>query len=90
MRRYLQCALSAVGAEMFHVRRQRSPRDGQVIAVEVKATAAPSPADARHLEWLHERLDSRLAAGLLVHTGPRVFRLTERILAVPIASLWSS
>jgi hypothetical protein len=60
-----------------------------VIAVEVKATAAPSPADARHLEWLRERLGSTLAAGLLVHTGPRVFPLAERIVAVPIASLWS-
>ena len=64
-------------------------RDGQVIAVEIKATAAPSAADARHLEWLHERLGSRLSVGLLIHTGPRSFRLTERILAVPVASLWS-
>lgn len=65
-------------------------RDGQVIAIEVKATAAPSRDDGRHLEWLHERLGARLTIGLLVHIGPRVFRLTERILAVPVASLWSS
>jgi len=64
-------------------------KDGRVIAVEVKATAAPSLADARHLEWLYERLDSKLAAALLVHTGPQAFRLTERILAVPIGSLWT-
>jgi predicted AAA+ superfamily ATPase len=94
-----ECALSAVGADMFHLRDTNGrreidliieARDGQVIAVEVKATAAPSAADARHLEWLSERLGPRLASGLLVHTGPRIFRLSERILAVPIASLWSS
>jgi hypothetical protein len=94
-----ECAVSVVGADMFHLRDANGrheidllieARDGQLIAVEIKATSAPSAADARHLEWLHERLGSRLAAGLLVHTGPRFFRMTERILAVPIASLWSS
>jgi hypothetical protein len=94
-----ECAVSVVGADMFHLRDANGrheidllieTRDGQLIAVEIKATSAPSAADARHLEWLHERLDSRLAAGLLVHTGPRFFRIAERILAVPIASLWSS
>jgi uncharacterized protein len=93
-----ECAVSIVGADLFHLRDANGrreidllieARDGRVIAVEVKATSAPSPADARHLEWLHERLGSRLALGLLVHTGPRLFRLTERILAVPIATLWS-
>jgi uncharacterized protein len=64
-------------------------RDGQITAVEIKATAAPSRADARHLEWLRERLGTRLTLGLVVHTGPRVFGLAERVIAVPIASLWS-
>jgi predicted AAA+ superfamily ATPase len=94
-----ECAISIVGADLHHLRDANGrreidllveTRDGQIIAVEVKATAAPSRADARHLEWRHERLGARLTAGLLVHTGPRVFRLTERILAVPIACLWSS
>ena len=65
-------------------------RDGQIIAFEVKATAAPIREDGRHPEWPHERLGARLAIGLLAHTGPRVFRLTERVLAVPVASLWPS
>ena len=94
-----ECAISVVGADMFHLRDANGrheidllieARDGQIVAIEVKATAAPSLVDARHLEWLRERLGARLAMGLLVHTGPRVFALTERIVAVPIASLWSS
>ena len=94
-----ECAISTVGADMYHLRDANGrreidllieARDGQIIAIEVKATAAPSRDDGRHLEWLHERLGARLTIGLLVHTGPRVFRLTERILAVPLASLWSS
>lgn len=94
-----ECALSVVGADLYHLRDAGGrheidllieARDGQVIAVEVKATAAPSRADARHLTWLRDQLGSRLALGLLVHTGPRVFRLTEDVLAVPLASLWST
>jgi hypothetical protein len=29
---------------------------GDIIAIEIKATAAPSGQDARHLEWLHAEL----------------------------------
>ncbi|MCU7730749.1 DUF4143 domain-containing protein [Actinoplanes sp. KI2] len=88
-----------VGADMYHLRDANGrrgidllieARDGQIIAIEVKATAAPSREDVRHLEWLHERLGARPAIGLLMHSGPRIFRMAERILAVPIASLWSS
>ncbi|WP_322770078.1 ATP-binding protein [Frankia sp. Cr1] len=94
-----ECALSVVGADLYHLRDANGrreidllleARDGQVIAIEVKASAAPSHTDARHLEWLAAEIGPRFTLGLLVHTGPRVFQLTERILAVPAASLWSS
>lgn len=61
---------------------------GDVIALEIKATAAPTPADARHLEWLRDRLGDRFRAGAVLHTGPRPFRLGDRIFALPICSLW--
>jgi hypothetical protein len=48
----------------------------------------PSRADARHLEWCAERLGPAFATGLVIHTGPRTIRLTDRIIAVPIAALW--
>jgi len=92
-----ECAASVVGADLFHVRDANGrhevdllveARDGSVIAIEIKATAAPSSADARHLEWFKDRLGPAFAAGLVVHTGPRVFRLAERITAVPISLLW--
>jgi predicted AAA+ superfamily ATPase len=60
----------------------------RVVALEVKASAAPSAQDARHLAWLREQLGERLLAGVVLHTGPHVYRLGERILAAPIASLW--
>lgn len=94
-----ECALSVVGADMYHLRDANGrreidllleARDGQVIAIEVKASAAPSRTDARHLEWLRSQLGLRFSVGLLVHTGPRVFQIAERVFAVPAAGLWST
>lgn len=60
-----------------------------MIAFEVKASAAPNRSDAAHLEWLRDRLGERFVAGVLLHTGPSVFTLCDRIAATPIASLWT-
>ncbi len=62
---------------------------GDVIALEIKATAAPRSSDVRHLAWLRDRLGPRFLAGAVLHTGPRPFALGERILALPICSLWT-
>ncbi|MGH2902893.1 MAG: ATP-binding protein, partial [Solirubrobacteraceae bacterium] len=61
---------------------------GDVVAIEVKSSAAPQRGDARHLEWLRDELGERFLAGAVLHTGPRPFRLAERIFALPICSLW--
>jgi hypothetical protein len=54
----------------------------------VKAHAAPSSHDARHLCWLRDEIGDRFVAGLVLHTGPRPFALGDRITALPICSLW--
>jgi predicted AAA+ superfamily ATPase len=61
---------------------------GDVVAIEVKATAAPTPDDARHLVWLRDTLEERFLGGAVLHTGPRKYRLADRIHAVPICALW--
>ena len=60
----------------------------RVVAFEVKASASPSRSDAAHLGWLRDRLDDRFVAGAVLHTGPAVYALGDRIAAIPIASLW--
>jgi predicted AAA+ superfamily ATPase len=60
-----------------------------VVAIEIKSTAAPRSADAAHLSWLRDRIGPAFLCGVVFHTGPRVFVLSDRIAAVPIASLWS-
>ena len=61
----------------------------RVVGVEVKADAAPDTTDAKHLAWLRDELGDRFLAGVVLHTGPRAYRLGERITAAPLASLWA-
>jgi uncharacterized protein len=61
---------------------------GQIIAIEIKSSAAPSAHDARHLTWLRDQLGEQFCAGIVFHTGPRSFVLGERITALPISCLW--
>lgn len=62
---------------------------GRVAGIEVKAAAAPSRSDARHLEWLRDELGERFIAGVVLHTGPRTFGLADRIIAAPISTIWA-
>jgi len=61
----------------------------RVVGIEIKATAAPNAADAKHLRWLKAELGERLVAGLVLHTGPGLYELADGILAAPISTLWS-
>lgn len=61
---------------------------GAVVAIEIKATSTPSEHDARHLEWMRDRLGEQFVCGVVFHSGVRSFVLSERIQALPIASIW--
>ncbi|HEV7758287.1 MAG TPA: DUF4143 domain-containing protein, partial [Acidimicrobiales bacterium] len=60
-----------------------------VVAIEVKADAAPRPDAAKHLRWLQDRLEDRFTAGIILHTGPRSYEIDDRIIAAPISTLWA-
>jgi hypothetical protein len=59
-----------------------------VLGLEVKASAAPTVEDARHLAWLRDALGDAFVAGAVQHTGPRAFSLGDRLQALPIACVW--
>ncbi len=61
----------------------------RVIGIEVKAASAPDSSAAAHLTWLRDRLGERFVAGIVLHTGPATFHLGDRIVAVPISTLWA-
>jgi uncharacterized protein len=92
-----EVALSSFRPRLYHLRSRDGAHEvdliaelsaGDVVAIEIKSAAAPKRSDARHLEWLRDQLGERFLAGAVLHTGPRPFRLSERIFALPIAMLW--
>lgn len=64
-------------------------QSGEIVAIEVKASASVRPADWRTIERLRERRSDRFAAGVVLYTGRRTLPLAERIWAVPTSGLWS-
>jgi predicted AAA+ superfamily ATPase len=89
--------LSAYPPRLYHLRDKEGRHEvdlvaelsgGRVLAIEIKSTAAPNRSDARHLEWLRCALGERFLAGAVLHTGPGLFSLGERISAIPIAAIW--
>jgi predicted AAA+ superfamily ATPase len=93
-----ECAISEYSPHLFHVRDANGRHevdvliecaDGRVIGIEIKADAAPGQAEAAHLRWLRDAIGDKFALGIVMHTGPRPFRLDDSILALPIYVLWS-
>lgn len=62
--------------------------DGHVVAVETKAAMRSGGADAGGLRHLRKKLGKDFVIGLVLHSGPRVERLEDRILSCPIDLLW--
>ncbi len=62
---------------------------GDVVGVEVKASATPRLGDAAGLALLRDRLGDRFRQGFVLHLGPETVPLGDRISAVPLAGLWS-
>ncbi|MFN6122367.1 MAG: ATP-binding protein [Actinomycetes bacterium] len=93
-----ELALMAAPPRMHHLRTESGRHEidlvieigaRRLVAIEIKATSAPSANDARHLVWFREQMGASVRAAVLLHTGPTTFPLAEGVWAVPIAALWS-
>ena len=92
-----EVTVSEATPRLFHLRTEQGRHEidliaelgGQrVIAMEIKASASPDRFDAKHLSWLRERLEDLFVAGVVFHTGPRLYELDDGIIAAPISVLW--
>jgi len=90
---------SAVSARLYHYRESSGVEvdivleapDGRVCALEVKSTVSPRPSDAAGIAALRDRINragGEFVHGVVVHTGPRRFRVDDSISALPIADIW--
>jgi hypothetical protein len=62
---------------------------GEIIGIEVKASATPSSGDFSGLRYLRDRLGRRFKAGALAYTGADTLPFGDRLAAVPVSGLWS-
>jgi uncharacterized protein len=64
-------------------------RGGQIVGVEIKASATPSQRDFRGLAELRESRGDDFLAGVVVYCGEQTLPFGERMWAVPVSALWA-
>ena len=93
-----EIAASSNDPRLYHLREEQGRREidllietagGHLIGIEVKAAATVAASDARHLAWLRDETGDAFTAGIILHTGPHVFPVSDRIIAAPVSALWS-
>lgn len=58
-------------------------KEGELLAIEVKATARPTHGDVEHLRTFIDEYGGRVRGGLLLHGGTDTFKVTDKVLATP-------
>lgn len=93
-----EIALTYPRPTMYHLRMEGGRREvdlvvdmgaSRVVGIEFKAGAAPGPRDARHLVWLRDEMGDDFLAGVVLHSGPSIFELDDRVWAIPVCAIWS-
>ena len=62
--------------------------EGNLVCVEVKATATVKASDLRGLKKLANIAGEQFQLGVLLYDGAEIMPLGDRIWAVPFSSLW--
>jgi hypothetical protein len=60
-------------------------RGERLVPIEVKASGRPRPGDIRHLHAFLDEYAGLATHGILLHTGTRAERLSQRVWAIPLA-----
>ncbi len=63
-------------------------RGGEIVGVEVKASATPTERDFRGLSELRDTRGEKFLAGIVIHCGEQTLNFGERMWAVPVSALW--
>lgn len=75
-----------LGTEVDIVAERRS---GELIGIEVKATASVGDSDWKGLRALRDMASDRFQSGIILYTGQHVVPFDDRLIAIPIQTLWS-
>jgi len=90
-----QASWSVAPLTFWHYREQEREVDiiaerpsGELVGIEVKASATVRERDFQGLRHMRDQLGSRLRAGIVVYTGQRTLPFGDRLFAVPLEGLW--
>ncbi|GAA1145105.1 ATP-binding protein [Kribbella jejuensis] len=93
-----QLSWSKQRAELYHYRTRDQVevdivlenRQGQVVAIDVKAASTVKAEDFRGIRHLSTRLGADLVAGIVLYTGQQTLPFGPQFRAVPISALWET
>lgn len=92
-----QAEWSAARPGIFHFRTRGGAREvdavlerrgGQIVGVEMKASASLSRRDFRGLEALRDEREDAFVAGVVIYTGEQTLPFGDRLWALPVSALW--
>jgi uncharacterized protein len=91
-----QLTWSRQRARLYHYRTKEKTevdavlenRQGQVVAIEIKAASTVRADDFRGLRHLAQRLGDDLLVGMVLYTGTQTFSFGPKFRAVPLSALW--
>ncbi len=63
--------------------------NGDIAAIEVKASTRVTTADTRWIRKLRDGRGAKFKAGIVIYTGAQTIPLGDRLWAVPVSGLWA-
>jgi uncharacterized protein len=64
--------------------------DGSIVGIECKLANDVDPDDFSGLRKLRDELGVRFVGGVVVHLGDRIRNFSDRLISVPVSSIWST
>jgi predicted AAA+ superfamily ATPase len=91
-----QASWSAEPLSFWHYREDKREVDviverpsGEILGIEVKASATVRASDFHGLVYLRKRLGRRLVAGVVLYAGEQTLPFGEGLWALPLSALWT-
>lgn len=92
-----QASFSPAACTFWHFREEDREVDvvierpsGEILGVEVKASATVRPRDFKGLSYLRQRLGPRLLIGVVLYAGEQTLPFGDGLWALPLSSLWDA
>ena len=65
-------------------------RNGDILAIEVKAAKTVVPDDFKHILFLQKSIDRKFIRGIVLYTGDKIVEFGKDLYAIPVTALWEN